>query len=431
MILFQPALDLERNTFAHILGKWFEPIFGRQLNYGLQLRWKASSMKKSIFLCLMVASVSAYAQKFDGLALTPPMGWNSWNTFATNVNEDLIKTVADAMIKNGMRDAGYNYIVIDDGWEAAQRDSSGTIIPDPGKFPHGMKVLGDYLHLHGFKFGLHNCAGTETCAGLPGGRGHEYHDAMTYASWGVDYLKYDWCNHGMANAEETYKTMRDALYHAGRPVVFSICEWGNDEPWIWGAKIGHLWRTTGDITDCYDCQDVYAMGWKYILDKEAELTQYAGPDHWNDPDMLEVGASGLTLSESRSHFSLWCMLAAPLMAGNDVRSMSSQIRDILTNKELIAIDQDSLGKQGFRFMDHPGKQIWAKELSHGEWAVCIFNSSTDPVKVRVHWSYLSFLKGKFSIHDIWHKQDIGTSEDDYVVDIEPHDVVLLRLTPVR
>lgn len=330
-------------------------------------------MKKAIYLTFLLLSTVAYAQKFDGLALTPPMGWNSWNTFALGINEQLIKDAADAMIRNGMRDAGYNYIVIDDGWEAPQRDSLGNLIPDPAKFPHGLKALGDYLHTKGFKFGIHNCAGTQTCVGLPGGRGHEYQDARSYASWGVDYLKYDWCNHGTANAEETYKTMRDALHAAGRPVVFSLCEWGNNEPWIWGAKVGHLWRTTGDITDCYDCQDVYAMGWKYILDKEADLAQYAGPDHWNDPDMLEVGNKGLTVSESRAHFSLWCMLAAPLMAGNDVRNMSDEIRDILTNKEVIAVDQDSLGKQGYRFMEHPGKQIWIKELSAGKWAACFFN----------------------------------------------------------
>ncbi|HUI30551.1 MAG TPA: glycoside hydrolase family 27 protein [Candidatus Acidoferrales bacterium] len=388
-------------------------------------------MRKIVFTFLMLASISAFAQKFDGLALTPPMGWNSWNTFATNVDENLIKSVADAMIMNGMWDAGYIYIVIDDGWEAMQRDSLGNIFPDPKRFPHGMKALGNYLHAHGFKFGIHNCAGTETCSGFPGGRGHEYQDARTYASWGVDYLKYDWCNHGTANAEETYKTMRDALYHAGRPVVFSICEWGTNEPWIWGPEIGHLWRTTGDITDCYDCQGVYSMGWKYILDKEAELTQYAGPDHWNDPDMLEVGNKGLTLAESRAHFTLWCMLAAPLMAGNDVRNMPEEIRDILTNKEVVAIDQDSLGKQGFRYMDQIGKQIWAKELSNGAWAICVFNSSTDPFKIRIDWNSLPFLKGTYSIRDIWHKQNLSTTASSFIEDIQSRDVVLLRLTPVK
>lgn len=388
-------------------------------------------MHKIIFIMFMLAAIPCFAQKFEGLALTPPMGWNSWNIFAANVDENLIRGVADAMEKNGMREAGYTYIVIDDGWEASDRDSLGNIVPDSKKFPHGMKALGDYLHAHGFKFGIHNCAGTQTCAGFPGGRGHEFQDARTYASWGVDYLKYDWCNHGTANAEETFKTMRDALHSAGRPVVFSICEWGNNEPWLWGPTTGQLWRTTGDITDCYDCQDVYAMGWKFILDKEAELTQYSGPDHWNDPDMLEVGNKRLTLAESRAQFTLWCMLAAPLMAGNDVRKMAGEIRDILTNKEVIAIDQDSLGRQGFRYMEQPGKQIWAKELSNGAWAVCFFNSSTDPFKLRVNWSYLPFLNGTYMIRDIWHKQELSSTQSSFVADIPTHDVVLLRLTPVK
>ena len=264
-----------------------------------------------ILLLVVSLSVLIFAQKFKNLAPAPPMGWNSWNTFQTNVNEQLIKDMADALIKSGMRDAGYNYIVIDDGWESMDRDSCGNLVPDPKKFPHGMKALGDYLHSKGFKFGIHNCAGTETCAGYPGGRGHEYQGADRYASWGIDYLKYDWCNHGTANAEETYTTMARALSAAGRPIVFSLCEWGNNQPWLWGNKIAQLWRTTGDITDCYDCQDIYAMGWKFILDQQVDLAKYAGPNHWNDPDMLEVGNKGLSLAESKAHFSLWCILAAP------------------------------------------------------------------------------------------------------------------------
>jgi alpha-galactosidase len=388
-------------------------------------------MKQKVLFWILLLSSSIFAQKFEGLAQTPPMGWNSWNTFQTNVNEQLIKQTADALIKNGMQKAGYDYIVIDDGWEAMERDSNGNIIPDPEKFPSGMKALGDYLHSKGFKFGIHNCAGTLTCAGFPGGRGHEFQDAKTYASWGVDYLKYDWCNHGTANAEETYKTMRDALYAAGRPIVFSLCEWGNNQPWLWGAEVGQLWRTTGDITDCYDCQDVYALGWKFILDSQADLGRYAGPGHWNDPDMLEVGNKGLSITESRAHFSLWCILAAPLMAGNDVRNMSDEVKDILTNQEVIAVDQDSLGKQGYRFMQHPGKEIWVKELSNGEWAVCFFNSGHDDMVIRVNWSYLSFLNGTFKIRDLWQKKDIGETTKNFSENIPPHDVILLRLTPVK
>jgi alpha-galactosidase len=383
------------------------------------------------FLIALFISMSAFAQKFDGLAPTPPMGWNSWNTFAVNIDENLVKGVADAMIANGMQKAGYTYIVIDDAWEAKERDSLGNIIPDPLKFPSGLKALGDYLHAKGFKFGIHNCAGTKTCADYPGGRGHEFQDARSYASWGVDYLKYDWCNHGTANAQETYKTMRDALHTAGRPIVFSLCEWGNNQPWLWAEKVGHLWRTTGDIRDCYDCQGVYDIGWKFILDKQDGLEKYAGPDHWNDPDMLEVGNKGLSVAESRAHFTLWCMLAAPLMAGNDVRHMTDETREILTNRDVIAIDQDPLGKQGYRFMDHPSKQIWAKELSNGEWAVCFFNAGSEPLDLRVTWSNLSFLQGAYRIRDVWAKKDLGKTDENFARKIPSHDVLLVRLAPVK
>lgn len=388
-------------------------------------------MKRFIIMMVLYLSACVFAKKFEGLALTPPMGWNSWNTFGTRIDEKLIKEMAEALISSGMRDAGYNYIVIDDGWEAMTRDGQGNLVPDPSRFPSGMKALGDYIHEKGFKFGIHNCAGTKTCAGYPGGRGHEFQDARTYASWGVDYLKYDWCEHGTANAEETYKTMGNALFEAGRPIVYSICEWGNNKPWLWAQDIGHLWRTTGDITDCYDCQEVYSMGWKFILKAQIGLEKYAGPDGWNDPDMLEVGNPGLTLAESRAHFSLWCILAAPLMAGNDVRKMTDQVRDILTNKEAIAIDQDPLGKQGYQFMDQPGKEIWTKELSDGKWAICIFNSSTDKLLQKVNWQHMSFLKGPFEIRDVWQKKNIGTTEKEEAFEIAPRDVILLVMTPVK
>jgi len=388
-------------------------------------------MKRFILLLILCLPASVLAQKFAGLAPTPPMGWNSWNTFGVAVDEQLIKEMADAMVASGMQKAGYNYIVIDDGWEATNRDNLGNLIPDPKRFPNGMKAVGDYLHSKGFKFGIHNCAGTKTCSGYPGGRGHEFEDARAYASWGVDYLKYDWCNHGTANAEETYKTMRDGLYAAGRPVVFSLCEWGNNKPWLWAQDVGHLWRTTGDITDCYQCQDVYALGWKYILKLQIGLEKYAGPDHWNDPDMLEVGSPNLSLAESRAHFSLWCILAAPLMAGNDVRKMSPEIHSILTNQEVIAIDQDPLGKEGYQFMEHPGKQIWVKELSDGRWAACFFNDSDETVRVRVHWPHLSFLQGDYEIRDVWQAKNLGTTAKDFDGDIAPHDVILFKLSPVK
>lgn len=398
-----------------------------------------------LLLSLALASLgsAAFAQKFEGLALTPPMGWNTWNTFASNINETLIKETADAMIANGMRDAGYVYIVIDDTWEAKQRDAQGNLVADPKKFPSGLKALGDYLHAKGFKFGIHNCAGTKTCAGFPGGRGHEYQDALMYASWGVDFLKYDWCEHGTADARETYKTMRDALHTAGRPIVFSLCEWGQNKPWEWATDVGHLWRTTGDIYDSYDGRKSWEMGWKRILDLQYSLVEsngpdgigkYAGPGHWNDPDMLEVGNPGLTFAESRAHFSLWCVIAAPLIAGNDVRKMTPEVRALFTDKDVLAVDQDPAGKQGFRALADPGKniEIWMKELSNGEWAVCALNTGSAPAELKIDWEYLEWqLKGHYSLRDLWTKQPAGDTKTTKVVRVDSHDVVLYRLTPLK
>jgi alpha-galactosidase len=387
-------------------------------------------MKKMLVLSFLALAPALLAQKFEGLALTPPMGWNTWNTFQGKISESLIKEMADALISSGMQKAGYRTLVVDDAWEATERDAQGNLVPDPVRFPSGMKALGDYLHSKGFQFGIHNCAGTKTCAGYPGGRGHEFQDARTYASWGVDYLKYDWCNHGTANAQETYKTMRDAIFTARRPVVFSLCEWGDTKPWLWAKDVGHLWRTTGDIMACRDCQGVYSLGWKFILESQVGLEEYAGPGHWNDPDMLEVGNPGLTLAESRAHFSLWSVLAAPLMAGNDVRKISGEVREIMTNSEVIAVNQDPLGKQGYRFMNHPGKQIWVKELSRKEWAVCFFNSSDDTVQLRIDWNHLTFLKGSYRIRDLWQKKDLGQTAAEFRAPLAAHDVILLKLSPI-
>ncbi len=385
---------------------------------------------------------SAFAQKFPGLALTPPMGWTSWNTFASNINEALIRETADAMIANGMRDAGYTYIVIDDCWESMERDAQGNHVPDPKKFPSGMKALGDYLHSKGFKFGIHSCAGTKTCAGFPGGRGHEYQDALAYASWGIDFLKYDWCEHGTADARETYKTMRDAIHASGRPMVFSLCEWGQNKPWEWAGDVGHMWRTTGDIYSSYDGRKGWESGWKRNLDLQYTLVEsngpdgigkYAGPGHWNDPDMLEVGTEGLTLAESRAHFSLWCIIAAPLIAGNDVRHMEPVYRDMLINKDVLAIDQDALGKQGFRALADPGKniEIWVRELSNGEWAVCALNTSSTAADITVEWNRLWTIQGKFQVQDVWAKKPAGDTSKAYKAHLDSHDVVLFRLTPEK
>lgn len=399
-------------------------------------------MKKLCCLFSVLVTI-ACAQKFEGLARTPPMGFNTWNTFASNIDEFMIKEAAEAMIRNGMRDAGYVYIVLDDTWSAMERDQDGNLQAHPDKFPSGMKALGDYLHERGFKFGIYGCAGRKTCAGYPGSWGHEFQDARKFAEWGVDYLKYDWCHSGEANAKDAYLRMRDALYAAGRPIVFSICEWGGSKPWEWAGEVGHLWRTTGDITDCYDCVQRWERGWKVILDLQYSLVQpadgqnngigaYAGPGGWNDPDMLEVGNAGLTLAESRAHFSLWGILAAPLMAGNDVRRMTPEINALLTDREALAINQDPLGKQGWRFRAEPGREIWVRELSGGDWAVALLNSGDEPADLEIDFSHgWWFIGGDCVVRDIWDKRAAGTTKEVFRKRLDAHDVAYLRLTPVK
>lgn len=390
-------------------------------------------------LCL--ACAIAHGQKFEQLALTPPMGWNSWNKFGCNVNEELVRQIADAMVSSGMKDAGYEYVVIDDCWHG-QRDNLGFIHPDPKLFPSGIKALADYVHSKGLKFGIYSCAGDKTCAGRPGSRGHEYQDALTYAQWGVDYLKYDWCNTEGLNAEGAYMTMRDALYAAGRPIVFSICEWGSNKPWLWAPRIGHLWRTTGDIVPRFDTADARgrwrSWGVLQIIDRQVDLRQYAGPGHWNDPDMLEVG-NGMSVNEDRAHFSMWCMLAAPLMAGNDLRNMSAETLQILTNRDVIAIDQDPLGVQGFRYSAKDGLEVWFKPLANDEWAMCVLNRSNVTKQIVFDWKNENvydnlirrgpqFDKVQYSIRDLWVKKDLGTTATQLVADVPGHDVLMLRLS---
>jgi alpha-galactosidase len=399
-------------------------------------------MKKIfVLLAVLFCSTTGYSQKFDGLALTPPMGWNSWNKFGCDVSEKLIRETADAMVSSGMKDAGYQYVVIDDCWHG-KRDSQGFIQPDPARFPSGMKALADYIHSKGLKFGIYSDAGSKTCGGRPGSRGHEYQDALTYAQWGVDYLKYDWCNTEALNAEGAYMTMRDALHSAGRPIVFSLCEWGDNKPWNWGKKIGHLWRTTGDIYHCFDCVKDHGT-WKswgvlQILDMQKDLRAHAGPDHWNDPDMMEVG-NGMSVNEDRAHFSMWSMLAAPLIAGNDLRNMSKETLEILTNKEVIAVDQDPLGIQGFKHLTQDTLEIWVKPLKGGDWAVCFLNRGTTPQSVEFDWKKYNITDGfskmefnanqtTYKVRDLWAKKNVGVSDVAFKDTIPAHDVVMLRLT---
>jgi len=391
--------------------------------------------------CVLLASTVLQAQKFQGLALTPPMGWNSWNKFACNVSEELIRETADAMVATGMKDAGYEYIVIDDCWQVS-RDSLGFIVADPKRFPSGIKALADYVHAKGLKFGIYSCAGNKTCGGRPAGRGHEYQDALSYAKWGVDYLKYDWCDTENLNAIGAYTTMRDAMYAAGRPIVFSLCEWGNNKPELWAKEVGHLWRTTGDIYNCFDCVQNNgtwkAFGVMQIMDKQDGLRKNAGPGHWNDPDMLEVG-NGMSLNESRAHFSIWCMMAAPLIAGNDLRSMNAETLTVLSNKEVIAIDQDSLGIQGFRHTAKDSVETWLKPLKNGEWAVCLLNRSTTPRVVALDWKTFSVTdslsnrtlntttKEVYKLRDLWLKKNLGDTRKPLKVTIPGRDVLCLKL----
>jgi alpha-galactosidase len=388
-------------------------------------------LRKVVFIYVLLASTLAYGQKFEGLALTPPMGWNSWNKFGCDVSEKLIKEIADAIVSSGMKDAGYEYVVIDDCWQV-DRDENGNIVPDPERFPNGMKHVVDYVHSLGLKFGIYSDAGTKTCQGRPGSRGYEFQDARTYVSWGVDYVKYDWCHTSTQDAKASYTLMRDAIYKAGKPIVFSICEWGLSKPWVWAKDVGHLWRTTDDIMDCWDCVDERNnAGFTVLLDRVVGLESYAGPGHWNDPDMLEVGNSGLTVSESRAHFSLWCILAAPLMAGNDLRDMSAETKEILMNKEAIAVDQDAMGKVGVKVRDDGDLEVWVKQLSDGSRGVVLFNRGLTDEKMTVKWTemgYPPYLKAL--VRDLWQHKDIGKLKDEYSVTVPSHDAVMLRVTPL-
>jgi len=379
----------------------------------------------------VVAAAQAPAVRpSDALAPTPPMGWNSWNKFACDVSEQLIRETADALVASGMRDAGYQYVVIDDCWQVA-RDSVGNIVVDPDRFPSGMRALADYVHGKGLKFGVYSDAGTKTCQGRPGSRGYEYQDARTYAVWGVDYLKYDWCSHGTQNAEASYRLMRDALDLSGRLITFSICEWGTNTPWLWATGVGHLWRTTGDIQDCWDCRrDWGGYGWVHILDLQVGLESHAGPGHWNDPDMLEVGNGGMTTEEYRAHFSMWAMLAAPLMAGNDVRGMTPEIRDILTNREVIAVDQDPMGRQGRKVRDDGDVEVWAKELADGSRAVALLNRDTTAAAVTVSWPEIGYTTGiEAVVRDLWAHRDVGRMRGRYTATVPGHAAVMVRITP--
>ncbi len=386
------------------------------------------------------------AQKAPDLALTPPMGWNSWNHYACDIDETLIKRTADAIVSSGLRNAGYVYVNLDDCWHG-ERDAQGMIQPDPQRFPSGMKALGDYLHARGLKFGIYSDAGSKTCAGRPGSQGYEFQDARQYAAWGVDYVKYDWCNTGegaaQRNPREAYATISRAIAASGRPMILSICEWGNNEPWLWGKEVGHLWRTTGDITNCWDCElghgNWSSLGILPILDKQVPLRQYSGPGGWNDPDMMEVGNLS-SAAENRSHFAMWAMLSAPLIMGTDVVGMTAETRAILTNPRIVAIDQDPLGIAAMRWRAYPDYEIWAKPLAGDRWAIALLNRSDEEQRITVDWAHgelrddlngrdPAFATRTYAIENAWTGASEGTTAEALQRRVAPHDTLVFTLTP--
>ena len=377
---------------------------------------------------LLLAGTRVGAQT-PTVAATPPMGWNSWNHFARKIDDATVRKEADAMVSSGMKDAGYVYINIDDTWEG-ERDASGVIHTN-SKFPD-MKALADYVHGKGLKLGIYSSPGPKTCAGYEGSYGHEEQDAQTYADWGIDYLKYDLCSFGEKMREagspeaahklmlEAYTKMHQAILKTGRPMVFSLCQYGADHVWEWGASVGgNLWRTTGDISDNYGRMTNIGF-------EQAGLAKFAGPGHWNDPDMLEVGNGRMKPEEYRTHMSLWALLAAPLLAGNDLSTMTAETTAILTNREVIAIDQDALGKQGDRAWAEGSQEIWKRELSDGATAVGIFNRFDWPQKIRVNFRELGF-KGEVKARDIWAAKDLGALPNEYEAEVPGHGVVLLKV----
>ncbi len=381
-------------------------------------------MRKGFFACVVIVfvalafSLPCAAQETD-LAPTPPMGWNSWNHFAERINDKIVREEADAMVSSGLKAAGYQYIVIDDTW-AGQRDAQGFIHPND-KFPD-MKALADYVHSKGLKLGIYSSPAAKTCADYTGSLGHEEQDAQTYASWGMDYLKYDWCQSGgsVDDMKAAYTKMHEALLKTGRPIVFSLCQYGWHKVWEWGASVGgNLWRTTGDISDRY-----FSMAENGF--NQNGLEKYAGPGHWNDPDMLEVGNGGMSEDEYRTHMALWVILAAPLMAGNDLTQMTPYTIELLTNPEVIAVDQDPLGKQGYRVKQEGAFEVWMKPMADGSKVVGLFNRQYTTEQMTVDFSDIG-LSGDATVRDLLLHEDRGTFTDKFSAYVPRHGVVLVRI----
>nr|WP_235213173.1 NPCBM/NEW2 domain-containing protein [Amycolatopsis sp. MJM2582] len=384
------------------------------------MRKTGATLMAAVALAVLVTAPTAEALP-DGLAPTPPMGFNNWNTTGCDVDEKLIRDTADIFVSKGLKAAGYEYVNVDDCWAEPLRDADGKLEAHRTRFPSGIKALADYVHSKGLKFGIYTSAGTVTCAKtMPGGLDHEEVDARTFADWGVDYLKYDNCNNQGRPALERYTKMRDALKRTGRPIVFSICEWGENKPWQWGADVGHLWRTTGDIKD----------NWSRMLQlmkQNAPLDAYAGPGRWNDPDMLEVGNGGMTTAEYKTHFALWAMMAAPLLIGADLRKVSAEHFDILRNDEIIAVDQDRKGVQAKVLSTVDGKWVFAKPLANGDVAVALFNENSANATISTSAREIGLPSAAgYTLRDLWRHENLQTAGRISAV-VGPHETVIYRV----
>jgi alpha-galactosidase len=396
-------------------------------------------MKAKPVLVLLVGSILGGAMPCfgqTGVAATPPMGWNSWNHFAEHVTDADIRAAADALVSTGMRDAGYVYVNVDDTWQG-KRDGHGVLHANE-RFPD-MKALGDYLHSKGLKFGIYSSPGSKTCANFEGSLGHETQDARMYADWGVDFLKYDLCyfqeemrkarvgHPGDRDAAKNlmiaaYRKMGAALEATGRPILYSLCEYGIEEPWKWGPSVGaSMWRTTDDIDDSYGRMSTIGFS-------QAGLSRFAGAGRWNDPDMLEIGNGKMSEEEYRTHMSLWVLLAAPLLAGNDLSRMTEADKRVLLNTEAIAIDQDSLGKQGDRLYQSGDPDVWSKPLTGGRVAVGLFNRAWSSREISVDLAEIGF-QGGASLRDVWKHKDLGHTTGVFVDTVPGHGVTLLVVSP--
>jgi alpha-galactosidase len=377
----------------------------------------------TVAVVLGFAAAPAHALD-DGLAKTPPMGFNNWNAThcRAEFDEAMVKATADFFVSSGLKDAGYEYVNLDDCWALPQRDADGNLQPDPQRFPSGIKSVADYIHARGLKIGIYTSAGTKTCntAGFPGGLDHEQQDADRFAAWGIDYLKYDNCNNQGRDAVERYTKMRDALRATGRPIVYSICEWGQNRPWEWAADVGHLWRTTGDISDNWGSM----LG---IAKRNMALAEYAGPGHWNDPDMLEVGNGGMTDTEYRSHFGLWAVMAAPLLIGSDLRKATPATMDILLNREIIAVDQDPLGRQGRLVRSEAGRHVLVKELGNGDRAIALFNETDSPARISTTAAEAGLpAAAAYTLRDLWRHTDHETA-GTIAATVPAHGTAMFRI----